>query len=554
MKYYEKLKTYSSIKENKNKGTTMPQPLHRLPLRKTAEGEQIETRPLYIEEWLDSLPYIDFNRTAGLLAEATGASNRQSMKPSVRLELVALYSRPYQYYLDSQIRTGAQHTLQSMEAMRAQIAVLKRIAVNLAYAAKLAAEDSLKKKTLWGKSKPPLQALLLSLNYLSHALVFSFQEYAVTPKNVWHELHCIYDFAAGLGRENTGLVLPVGDSRHNQMTITQAYKRILFTALADPHHLPFGAVWEIFEQLFTWTDYVTITGFGEVPEAAGRFVVDLDSDAAPVPWNKFTPPASTDRLRLLDATALNRHMEKLPADSGGEMVLSPYYARLILDHITRAWSLPPQRSAQRRPAGGHVKLAYGMNAAYFFINGNTEFRPSRDESREIIAGETPPEDEMDDITPVTNHSVDTWDLVNQTGSGYSLLMRDTPRVTVRIGDLVALRLQPAQEEGENTWSTGVIRWLTVRRNQSYRIGVEVLAGTAAAAAVRAVTGSEPDRRFRRALLINGEGGETTMLTGKGLYIAGRELEVETEGRRQRRRAGELLDSTLSFELFLLRPA
>ena len=92
---------------------------NKLPLRSSSTGEQIETRPLYIEEWLDSLPYVDIKKTSQLLFEATRATNEQkSLNSSVRLELVELYNRPYQYYIDSQIKAGAQHTLQSIETMQ----------------------------------------------------------------------------------------------------------------------------------------------------------------------------------------------------------------------------------------------------------------------------------------------------------------------------------------------------------------------------------------------------------------------------------------------------
>ena len=141
---------------------------HSIPTRKTSAGMQIETRPLYVEEWLDKLPYIDFQKTAGILHEAIEATNKETIKPSVRIELVELYNRPYQYYLDSQIKTGAQHTLQSISSMQSQLAVLKKIAVNLGLSCKLAVDEILKRKTLWGQTKPPLPAMLMSLNYLSH--------------------------------------------------------------------------------------------------------------------------------------------------------------------------------------------------------------------------------------------------------------------------------------------------------------------------------------------------------------------------------------------------
>ncbi|MGY8815688.1 MAG: hypothetical protein ACKVHQ_13385 [Gammaproteobacteria bacterium] len=129
-----------------------------LPLRSTSAGGQIETRPMYVEEWLDSLPYTDFKITSQLLYNAIKATNAQQVKPSIRLELVELYNRPYQYYIDSQIKAGAQHTLQSIDTVQAQIKILKNIAVNLSLACKISAEESLKKKILWGQTKPPIKS------------------------------------------------------------------------------------------------------------------------------------------------------------------------------------------------------------------------------------------------------------------------------------------------------------------------------------------------------------------------------------------------------------
>ena len=105
----------------------MASDINKLPSRKTSSGMQMETRPLHIEEWLDKLPYIDFEKTGQLLFEAIQATNKESIKPSVRLELVELYHRPYQYYLDLQIKTGTQHTLQSISTMQAQLEILKKI-------------------------------------------------------------------------------------------------------------------------------------------------------------------------------------------------------------------------------------------------------------------------------------------------------------------------------------------------------------------------------------------------------------------------------------------
>lgn len=103
--------------------------MSQLPMRKTSHGSEIETRPIYIEEWLDSLPYIDFINTSSLLNDALVATNKAEIKTSTRIELIELYNRPYQYYVESQIKAGAQHTLQTIDAMQNQLNQMKQIAV-----------------------------------------------------------------------------------------------------------------------------------------------------------------------------------------------------------------------------------------------------------------------------------------------------------------------------------------------------------------------------------------------------------------------------------------
>ena len=209
----------------------MQQEPHSIPKRRTSTGTHVETRPIYIEEWLDSLPYIDFNKTSRLLLEATAETNKESIKPEARLELISLYHRPYQYYLESQIKSGAQHTLQSMETMQEQITVLKQIAVNLGSACSLSIEEGLHRKTIWRQKKSPLPAMLMQMHYLSHVLIFSYLEYTPAPENIWRELHGLYSYAENIGQQHTTVIPAGGDPNKDATTITNTYKCILFNFL-----------------------------------------------------------------------------------------------------------------------------------------------------------------------------------------------------------------------------------------------------------------------------------------------------------------------------------
>ena len=84
--------------------------MDQLPLKGKKHRNRIETRPAYIEDWLDALPYVDFAKTSRLVDAALQATNKADIKPSSRLALIELYDRPYQYYLASRILSRGQTT------------------------------------------------------------------------------------------------------------------------------------------------------------------------------------------------------------------------------------------------------------------------------------------------------------------------------------------------------------------------------------------------------------------------------------------------------------
>lgn len=515
---------------------------------------RIETRPLHIEEWLDTLPYIDFQKTGKILYDATSATNKENIKPSVRLELVELYNRPYQYYLDSQIKTGAQHTLQSINSMQAQLDILKKIAVNLGLACKLAVDELLNRKTLWGQSRPPLPAMLMSLNYLSHAMIFSFLEYAPIPKNVWLQVNSIYTSAEDIGQENNTIVLAGKDANKTATSIAHSYKKIVLASLADPHHLPFGAIWEIFEQLHDWAEFVAIKHFETAASAGGYFVINLDKDAPPLPLSKFNTKLASEKHRLIDTTALGKVIQQhVAALNNGQSLdssikISPFFAKSIMAHMSKAWGLPPKRYFPRETREGKMKLVCGLNATYFFLNKGEDFISPQ------VSSPNPEDsaDEIDDAAETVEkaYSIDEWSLVDQGPGGVAVIKNDKPSETVRVGDLVGIGDKNATSSA-GKWNLGVIRWLMIRQNKIYKVGIQMIEKDAYPAAVRACNGSQQDLQYRRAFLIGDPAIQSgnSVITSKGLFTDGRELEVNCNNKSFRVSTNVLEESTMSFEHF-----
>ena len=526
--------------------------MNELPLKKAAQGNEIETRPLYIEEWLDSLPYIDFTKTSSLLHDALVATNKATIKPSTRLELIELYNRPYQYYVESQIKTGAQHTLQTIDAMQSQVNLMKQIAVDLSYGCRLAVEATLNQKTLWKRTKPPIEAMLMSMNYLSHALIFSFLEYAPVPKRVWQQLNFIYDFAESLECHKKVYSIPGANNKNIQTTVDHTYKRIMMASLVDPHHLPFGAIWEIYEQLDKWAEYTQVHPLQSVTNPTGYFVFDLQSDNKAIPYTKFDEKNSNNKIRLLDSTPLESLIQKQidliqmgqQIDNG--IVLSPFYAKSLLGHMLKAWGLPPKRYFPRKAKSGTMNIVSGVNALYYFLNNGNAFQRivSEDSDDEIDISE-----DMNDITNApsdAHYTPESWRIVDEGSGGHAVIRDSKPKKPIRVGDLIGINL-----DGDNKdWRIGVIRWLMVSR-EVHKIGLQNIAQTAKPIALRACNGSKSDREFRPAFLIShtNNPNDFSIIAEKGLYISEREMQINVENKTQTIMAGSLIESSISYEVF-----
>ena len=538
----------------------MQQDTHSVPKRRGSVGVRMETRPIYIEEWLDSLPYIDFNKTSRLLLEATSETNKEEIKPEDRLELVRLYNRPYHYYLESQIKTGAQHTLQSMENMQGQVTVLKQIAINLAHACKLSIEESQKRKTVWRQKKSPLPAVLMAMNYLSHTLIFSYLEYAPAPANVWRELNGLYYFTENIGQHLATVIPPGGNAKKEATTITDVFKQILLASMVDPYHLPFGAIWEIYMQLKTWSQHAEIKPFTRVTRTDGCFVVDMEQDSRPIPCSKFDPDNAGESHRLVNTSALGKlvtnHQKQVesgkPLDDS--VHLSAFYAKTILHQMALAWGVPPVRFSPRDKSGGNVHVTCGINAIYYYLNGQKEFEIRVKQSDEAILSDVGAYQDPG-IAPgkAMEYTLDQWDLIDQGPGGFAISKANTPNTQIRVGDLIGIIRNPDKTKSADSLALGVIRWLMISGNKVYRVGIQTIAADILPAAIRATTGSAMETRFNRAIIAGdfSASEENVIITSTGIYGKGREYELIVAGKTLRARIQSPLESNINYDHFIL---
>ena len=57
----------------------------------------VEIRGVYVEEWIEGLPYADPGVLVRNVLETVSKLNRTPVKPANRLALMELYAQPYQF-------------------------------------------------------------------------------------------------------------------------------------------------------------------------------------------------------------------------------------------------------------------------------------------------------------------------------------------------------------------------------------------------------------------------------------------------------------------------
>ncbi|HLB30208.1 MAG TPA: hypothetical protein VJN91_01655 [Gammaproteobacteria bacterium] len=534
---------------------------HALPMQKTSGGEVIDTRPPDIEDWLNSLPYVDFERTSALLEEATAATNKVDIKPAIRLELVALYNRPYQYYVDTQIKLGSRHTLQSIELMVRQIAVLSRIAANLANACKLIAGEGVGHKTLWGRFKPYQVGMLQAIHYLSHELIFSYLQYTPAPDKFWREISKLYQQAEFAGLASAELKLPEGFGGGGNRTIAEAYKRMAVIALLDPYHLPFGAIWEIYNQLERWSSLSSLEIFKRGCERHGAFAVDLDNAARPAPLEEFDDRNLRETHRIIVVRDLeeeiNARLDSMNRNgrTDPDLCISPHIARQVLMQMGKDLGTPPRRSSPRTASQGNVQLVFGINAIYFHGNGEKDFAAATAEESEQVVTDNPNNEPQAGALPA-QYKAEHWNLMDMGPEGFSVSATAVQGNPIRVGDLVAIRREYIGRAGSSNWSLGDIRWMmkgSVGSNQ-YRLGIQIIAAEIMPAGLRALTGGTHEIEYRRAI-VAGDGlerGMNNIVCAPGIYQTNRELELSVNGQTLPAIAADLVEASNNFEHLIIK--
>lgn len=419
-----------------------------------------ETRPTRVIEWLSDTLRKPSIEAARIVGDALAATNRVAISDSRRLELAEAYwdaalnlwPQIERYFVRaSQPLSGG-----ALEAAKAALTLAFELGT--AYKHLLASEAD--KRITLGRPRLLVALVQRCLQCTSRILTTSYQSYAPVPSRTWHDAHVVYAFA----RDREVHTASIGGDQPD-LTPERTYVQSLLLALSNPYGFRPGQLALVTRYLQEHAHWAKLTDVPPVHRMAKAVaIVPVGHDFPPFSANKGgTMDGSKLFLLTFDlAFQLQEQLRALEAGGGvPEGVSHDHHARLqyvtLLKRLLRQWAIPPARQFNRLPSRARVVMCTGLPGVWQY---------SRGVHKDVAQPPT-------GLPPMTGCQV-----INHTPAGYALRQNDPHPAPLRIGDLIALRI-----EGRGGLQMAMVRWFrNTLKGTSLEFGCELLSDTPEAAA------------------------------------------------------------------------
>lgn len=427
-----------------------------------------ESRPAKVFPWLDEMLARDPVEAARVIGDSLAALNRVTMSDNRRLELAERYwaaATTLWPLLEKQF-AKASHPLagEPLEAAKAALGLAYELCV--AYKHLLVREAD--KRILLSGNRLLVALIHRTLQCTARILINSYLSYSPVPPKTWLDAHAIYAFARSRALHQHAIA-------HDQpeMTPERVYLQALLLALANPYGFLPGQLNTVVRYLQEFCHWAKLTDVAPVHRMAKAVaIVPVGHDFPPFSANKG---GSIDgsKIFLLTFDLAFQIQEQLRAlEAGGDVpggIGRDPAARLqyvaLLKRLLRQWAIPPARQFNRLPSRARVVMCAGLSGVWQY-------------SRGVHAGVAQAPTGLPPMTAcqVTNH----------TPAGYALRQVDHHPTALRIGDLIALRI-----EGKTGLQVAMVRWFrNTLKGSGLEFGCELLSDSPEAAAAAAENAPE----------------------------------------------------------------
>ena len=523
-----------------------------------AAHADVETRPAELERWLKNLPLLNVAESTHLLTRQLVGHNRMKLDDKQRLQLLELLRAPVRHICQALLKSYIGLPLPLTERARQTVTQLQQLQTEMGFGYKQIVFNSTAQIKLdHGARQIVGVAIQRAIRYLTQLLFHSYELYSPPPEGTWFEIHQLYRYAELLGLTDA----PLDDKLNGtlpQVSIVHAYQQALLLDFADPYHLPPQLLARIYRYLDRWAALAQLSPGVAALKSHCQFLINLDNDRAGAVNTQTSAITTEVRYRLLNTTELARvaHQQLLvlragqqPDPDGLETDFYTNFGHDMLERLINAWGVNPKRVFTRSPRENRrSQVAVGIDAINYFVHGEG-FTPSTDEvgpppRRTAISGVG--DASRQKIQPSGTSTSTPWELTDESAGGYALAKSGAQAEAVRVGDLLANRL----DGGNGTWEIGSVRWVRSSGVDNIEIGVQRMAPSAAAVALMRL--EEKQNRYFLALTlpaVHAMKQPATLVSHRGFYKAGTILYLDDGARLRKIKLTTLVELSGSFERF-----
>lgn len=530
------------------------------PARRAPGKDAVPTQPNGLKMWLEALPMANPGVAARMLFNAVKEINGYHVDPAIRLKLLEMLRLPVRTVtvtLDKQVLNMPF----PLPAQKRQFGEVSRdFQIEMAHGYRLVLLDMMSGRDTipFLKGGVVLGALCKSLGYLREALLKCYLCYSAVPAMVWLDLHSLARFA-----EQLNLLDKVGEDEQAQVrhkaTVAEFYLQPVLMSLANPYRLSQRELNDLSLALEAWSKHAVL----KVHRSADAgFPIQVDADLEPGRIERDGDPGI---VWAVETESLARAL--IDQISDGKAVLRTRRGEALsfeaefVQGVAGSFGVSAERGFDRLPARHQLQTVIGLDAVHFMVAGRMDFQAftkiTSDGPREIDARST--------ASNWTGLSADQFRptviqarVLDQSLGGYRVMWENADSVRAKVGEVIGLSTGSDDDE-EQHWMVGVLRWLRVHSSSQIEVGIELLSRRVRAVSLRAASGklAVAQRGLVMVPLKANRGQDSVLLPG---LITGSEQELivaeltdtstfDPAARLERVRLQELLETTGLYSQF-----
>lgn len=313
---------------------------------------------------------------------------------------------------------------------------------------------------------------------LSLLLVQQQMLYSTALSNQWLITHYLYELAFK-NQEHLININQLQGTNHSLINIDQAYAQVLLLEIFNTHQIRPAEIYSLYQCSFDWAPLVQI-----LPREAtlSRYIIDSTKDHPPV-YNRrqhksFKPNIYVATQKLLEHINLTIQKDNEYLSKNEKNNLTP----ALKFHVQNVLGSSSERQYERYEYSAQLQMCFSILSAHFYLSKAKNFHEtlglnsrydfqSESTIQSAIAGDDKSIQKQLNVLDRQAKQIYQSQVLDMSVNGYRVLWSNQEAPSnLRTGEFILMN-----ENLQNKWKGGVIRWMKQSTNKTYELGLEILA-------------------------------------------------------------------------------